>query len=878
MKDVHIMIILILNNSMKRLTVSLFLFLMAVPYLAGQNTNFKWLRNVEEQIVRPYSDGLSAYFENGKWGFIDLNGKVAISPIYDEVQDFKSNYSIVKKDGKWGVIDKNENQLFPFVFDSITPFESGIALANEGTLKSYLYINGKRQALSNKYEFFPYSEGLAKIKSTKNGKWGYIDSEGIIVINPRFDSAGDFHGSVAMVSRNGETYLINTKGDKKNVSFPLDTTLKMAPEGVGYAKRSNGEYFFINSRLEPQPDRYSQIHFPQEGISLIKDRLGNIGYMSSEGRFLFVLNGFDDAGDFSEGKAWVVKNGKYGYINTSGKLVVDTIFSYASNFKDNRAYVAIGQRQGLIKMASAKEKYPAMNLANIRVIDSNNNGTVEAEEHFTIELTVENSGNDNLNKAKVILGGNSEQSSWFSYDNISAEIENIPAGESRVITFSGVANTSLLSEDISLNFRGEASNLLTSVQSPFSFTAAGINASKPILESYWAHNEDHTPLTPGKEAVLMLTVKNDGKDRAKDVTIALQWPEGIDFKESLIKIPYMEPQETKTISTYFTIKADSASTYASYDFSLVAQIDEFTHQREEVKYLSFSSGKMNSQINMILGAGAMMQMNYAQVMPQQQVTKKSELLIGLHPVAIPSDKRFALVIGNEDYNGGKRDASYQPNVEFAEQDATAFAKYAEDMMGVPNQNIILLKNATYAQMVQNLSKIEKVAKQNPGEIELIIYYAGHGQVDGDSKESYLIPVDVSITSPTAGIRLEDFYNTLSSCNAKKTMVFLDACYSGVGRGIIIRPKETPIKGNLIVMTATSSSQRSMPYQEKGHGLFTYFLLKTMKDANGDISIGELYEKVSATVKTNSVWINNMEQTPELINGPDIATGWKEWKF
>ena len=162
--------------------------------------------------------------------------------------------------------------------------------------------------------------------------------------------------------------------------------------------------------------------------------------------------------------------------------------------------------------------------------------------------------------------------------------------------------------------------------------------------------------------------------------------------------------------------------------------------------------------------------------------------------------------------------------------------------------------------------------------ELIVYYAGHGQIDGDSKESYLIPVDVSITAPTAGIKLEEFYSTLSNCNAKRTIVFLDACYSGVGRGIIIRAKETPVKGNLIVMTATSSSQRSMPYQEKGHGLFTYFLLKTMKDHNGDISIGELYNKVSSTVKTNSIWINNMEQTPELINGPDIATGWKEWKF
>ena len=324
--------------------------------------------------------------------------------------------------------------------------------------------------------------------------------------------------------------------------------------------------------------------------------------------------------------------------------------------------------------------------------------------------------------------------------------------------------------------------------------------------------------------------------------------------------------------------ADSLNANANTDFSVVAHIDEFTHKRKDVKYFSFASGKLHSQINLLTGAGAMVQMAMAQNNTQQKIVKESELVIGLNQVTMKSENRFALVIGNEDYNGGKRDASYQPNVEFAEQDATTFARFAEDMMGVPSQNIILLKNATYAQMKQNLSKIERVAKQNPGQVELIVYYAGHGPVDGDSKESYLIPVDVSITAPTAGIKLEEFYSTLSSCNAKKTIVFLDACYSGVGRGIIIRAKETPVKGNLVVMTATSSSQRSMPYHDKSHGLFTYFLLKTMKDHNGDISIGELYDEVSATVKTKSIWINNMEQTPELINGPDIAAGWKEWKF
>lgn len=863
---------------MKRILSIIIAFVIATTLMAQTSNSFKWLRNVEEQTVRPYSEGYSAYFENGKWGFLDLSGKVAIKPEYEDVTDFNKGLSIVKKEGKYGVIRTNGSLVFPITFTKLTPFNDGIALAEENGMKYYLYSDGKRQILSNKYEFYPYSEGYARIKNNKNGKWGYIDKKGIIAINPTYSNAYDFHGGYAVVSKGSDKFLINTNGTKRGVSFPVDTTLVLDENGIGFYRDRTKKYVFVNDDLELVNRPYIMQHPFKEGFALTKDIKGTLAYINDKGNIAINLSKYDDAGDFSEGKAWVMKNGKYGYINTRGALVVDTIFTYASNFNDGQAYVATGARQGIIKMAAKNEKYPQLAINNIVLSDANDNGKVDAEERFSIEMEVENTGQDMLIDAKITLGGDAEQSNWFSYDQISTELGNIPAGEKRVVTFSGTSNTDLETEDILLSLKGEASNLFTSVQTPYTFPAAGINACKPVIESYWAHNTDHTPIRPGKEAQLMITVKNEGQDAAKDVTISLQWPDNIEFKESVLKIPFIKPDETKTISTLFTVKSDSLNANANADFSVVAHIDEFTHKRKDVKYFSFSSGRLNSQINLLTGAGAMMQMAMAQTTTQQNIVKESELLIGLNHVTKTLENRFALVIGNEDYNGGRRDASYQPNVEFAEQDATTFARFAEDMMGVPSQNIILLKNATYAQMRQNLNRIERVAKQNPGEVELIVYYAGHGQIDGESKESYLIPVDVSITSPTDGIRLEDFYSTLSSCDAKRTLVFLDACYSGVGRGIIIEAKETPVKGNLVVMTATSSSQRSMPYQEKSHGLFTYFLLKTMKDHNGDISIGELYEKVSSTVETKSIWINNMAQTPELINGPDIVAGWKEWKF
>jgi len=95
---------------------------------------------------------------------------------------------------------------------------------------------------------------------------------------------------------------------------------------------------------------------------------------------------------------------------------------------------------------------------------------------------------------------------------------------------------------------------------------------------------------------------------------------------------------------------------------------------------------------------------------------------------------------------------------------------------------------------------------------------------------------------------------------------------------VIKPKETPINGNTVVFTATSSTQRSMPYKEKQHGMFTYFLLKTMRDTNGNMTVGTLFDATRREVVKNSIWINNSEQTPELLSGEGIESGWKDWKL
>lgn len=845
----------------------------SVSGIAGPD-NFKWVRSVQQQTVRDYSNGMSAYYENGLWGFISPGGKILIAPAYDEVSDFDGTFALVKKDGKWGVVDAYGNLVFPCDYDNISSFTDGVAVAVTGGLKHYLYSDGKKKSLSTSYEFYEYSDGYARIKDSKTGKWGYIDHKGIIRVNPRYDSATDFKTGHAVVSLNGKTYSINKAGDRKALSFSPEQKVVTFDNGAGYVENKNGSLSFFTKGYNVVPGEYKEIYDFSDGLARVKNMNGGVLYLTEEGKVALSLKDYADAGDFSEGKAWVRRNAMYGYVNKRGSLVVDTLFTYASDFNNQLAYVAKGQRQGVIKMSAETDTYPILDISDIRLADANGNDVVEADEAFTISLKVRNLGDESLNDAVVTLGLDGEQMDWFSYDFTKADLGALMPGEEREVTFTGAANTEVVSEGINLTLKGEADNIFSFPTFPYSFTASGINACRPVLETFWVYTDDHSPLTPGQQATLRMTVKNTGTDNARDVAVNLDWPEGIEYSDKQLMIPTLAPDETKEITTTFTVTDDFVSNYK--EFSMVAMVDEYTHKRNDVKYISFETGKRNVLTNLLSGVSAAVQTDYA-----PQTVKKmaqSELLVDLDQRTEFKNNRFALVIGNEDYNSMKSGATYQPDVEFAVRDAETFAKFATSVMGVKNDNVILVKNATYAQLKSNLDKLTKLAKANPENLEIIVYYAGHGQVDGDSKESYLIPVDVSITSPTAGMKLEDFYGTLSACNAEKTVVFLDACYSGVGRGIIIRPKDTPVKGNLVVMTATSSTQRSMPYQEKNHGLFTYYLLKTMKDADTGLSIGDLYDQVSEIVKTKSILINNAEQTPELLNGSGIAPDWKSWVF
>ena len=251
------------------------------------------------------------------------------------------------------------------------------------------------------------------------------------------------------------------------------------------------------------------------------------------------------------------------------------------------------------------------------------------------------------------------------------------------------------------------------------------------------------------------------------------------------------------------------------------------------------------------------------------------------PLAASSNSTtFAVIIGNEKYTRVDK-------VPFAQNDAKIFAEYCKKTLGLPAKNVKVYENATYGTMIGAVSDIQKIAKAFKGDISIIFYYAGHGIPDEATGDGYLLPIDADGLNMRVCYPLSQLYNDLGSMQARSVTCFMDACFSGAqrgsgmvvaARGVAIKAKNDHPTGNTVVFTAATDKQTAYPYEEKGHGMFTYYLLKKLCDTKGDCTLGELGSYICDEVAKQAVVTNGKEQTPVVLTSAGVTDSWRMMKL
>lgn len=256
-----------------------------------------------------------------------------------------------------------------------------------------------------------------------------------------------------------------------------------------------------------------------------------------------------------------------------------------------------------------------------------------------------------------------------------------------------------------------------------------------------------------------------------------------------------------------------------------------------------------------------------------KITVESDVDKNIPQSKTQNSNMIALIIANENY-------SKVSNVASAEHDGDIFARYCVETLGVPEKQVLHFKDATFGNTLSAISQLKNSVKALGPQTEVIVYYAGHGVPDENTAEAYMMPTDADPMVMATAYPLSKLYEELNDMGAAHVMVFMDACFSGANRGegmlaeargVVRKAKPATLRGSMFVLSAADNNETALPYKEKNHGLFTYFLLKKLQDSKGNATLGELADYVSQEVaKTASIELNK-PQNPKMTATGEIST-------
>ncbi len=244
---------------------------------------------------------------------------------------------------------------------------------------------------------------------------------------------------------------------------------------------------------------------------------------------------------------------------------------------------------------------------------------------------------------------------------------------------------------------------------------------------------------------------------------------------------------------------------------------------------------------------------------------------------------YVVIIANENY-----DESNISKVQFANNDGKSFHDYCTNTLGIPLKNIKYIEDATFNQIRYSINWISNIVKVQEKQPNIIFYYSGHGVPDETSRNAFLLPSDGLANDSQSGYSLDLLYKQLGELHTNKTIVFLDACFSGTTRegkmismdskGVAIKSRPVQPKGNMVVLSAAQGDETAYPYKKMKHGMFTYFLLKKLQETKGDASLGDLESYINKQVRQNSVVENGKIQTPTVSVSDKMSLIWKSLKL
>jgi predicted nucleic acid-binding Zn-ribbon protein len=230
------------------------------------------------------------------------------------------------------------------------------------------------------------------------------------------------------------------------------------------------------------------------------------------------------------------------------------------------------------------------------------------------------------------------------------------------------------------------------------------------------------------------------------------------------------------------------------------------------------------------------------------------------PRGVQLGRYYALVVGNDVYTG-------YPALKGAVADATTVAGLLKSRYGYETH---LLTNANRFEILSALNDMREQLKE---EDNLLIYYAGHGEVD-PAKQGYWLPVDAQAEQPSSWISNRAVSDILTTMNAKHVLVIADSCYSGTmtrtslatfGGGMATDSwgdwVKTMVAGRSRTALTSGGVQPVADATRGEHSMFAGALIGALSDNNQLLTGQRLYREIAASMALKGANAG-LQQVPE----------------
>lgn len=278
------------------------------------------------------NEDMERIYENVRWLYTE-NG------IYTDVDNYSSGLcAACLEDGMWGYINHKGKRTIKYAYKTARPFIRDITpVETMNGIWYFIDLEGNKKKVLDKIENVKEIGYVCDAIPVYNGEtWGYYDNDQKLLIEG-YDEALTMANGYAAVRIGSDWYLVDIAGNKlrDQAYTAIVCDDKMIAYRGFYFAQLNGVYNLYNSEGGVVgSDSYQDAHMFNSGGKYAAVKLdGKWGFIDTTGTIVIEPQ-YEDARSFANGAAAVKIKGKWGYIDESGKVVIEPIFQDAKDLTD----------------------------------------------------------------------------------------------------------------------------------------------------------------------------------------------------------------------------------------------------------------------------------------------------------------------------------------------------------------------------------------------------------------------------------------------------------------------------------------------------------------------------------------------------------------